>query len=102
MSGHGQKPTDREGHTPWRRQREGPVRTWNATGGARGTHSLETAEGGIYQDTERNRLIEGHSRSGDGSQRDLSEHGKKPIRRGALTALRQQMEGLVSTRKEAD
>ena len=37
----------------------------------RGTHFLETVEGGTCQDTERNRLTEAHSHAGDGRRRDL-------------------------------
>jgi hypothetical protein len=47
------------------------------TNGARGTHSLETAE-----------------------ERTLARHRKNP--RGSLTLWRQQRKGLVTTRKETD
>ena len=45
---------------------------------------------------------EGHSRPADDKERKLSVHGQKPTDRGALTPWRQQMEGLVRTRKETD
>ena len=69
---------------------------------ARGTHNLnlETAEGGTYQDTERNRLSEGHSPPGDGRKRDLSGHGQKYTKRGILTRWRAQRIDEVGTRKE--
>jgi hypothetical protein len=102
LLGQGKKPTDRGALTPWRRQREGFVRTWKEIDRARGTHKLEMAEGGTCQDKERNRLTEGHSLSGDSRGRDLLGHRKKPTDRGALTAWRQQREGLVRTRKEID
>ena len=51
---------------------------------------------------ERTQLAEAHSHAGDGRRRDLSEHGKKPTDRSALTAWRRQREGLVRTRKETD
>ena len=57
---------------------------------ARGTHNLETAEGGTYQDTERNRLSEVHSPSGDGRERDLLGHGQKYTKQGVLTLWRAQ------------
>jgi len=43
----------------------------------RGTHKLETAEGGTSQDTERKQMSEGHSQTGDRRGRDKSGHGKK-------------------------
>jgi hypothetical protein len=102
LSRHGKKPTDREALTSWRQQSEGLVRTWKETDRARGTHCLETAEGGTCQDTERNRPTEGNSRPGDGRESDLSGHGKKSTKRGALTSWRRQREGLVRTPKETD
>ena len=66
------------------------------------TYFLKMAEGETCQDTERNQPSEGHSPSGDGRGRDLSRHGKKKTKRGALTFWRGQKEGLVRTRKEAD
>ena len=54
LSGDGKKPTDRGALTNWRRRREGLVRTRKEANRARGTHQLETAEGRICQDTERN------------------------------------------------
>ena len=50
----------------------------------------------------RYRPSEGHSLSDDGRRRDLSEHGKKPTNRGALTSWRWQREGIVRTWKETD
>ena len=96
------KKTERGALTPWRRQREGLSRTWKEIDRARHTHILETAEGGTYQDTERNRLSEENSRSEDSRGRDLSRHGKKNIEGGALTDWRRQRDRLVRTRKETD
>ena len=58
---------------------------------------LERTEGGTSQEMERNRLSEGHSRTGDSRGRDLSGHGKKSADRVALTSWRRQREGLVRT-----
>ena len=66
--------------TSWKRRREGAVRTRKETARARRTHFLETAEGGTYQDTERNRPSEAHSLSGDSRGKDLSGHGKNRAR----------------------
>jgi hypothetical protein len=84
------------------------------------------ADGGIYQDTERNRPSSEHSPTGNSRRRDLSEHGKKnrpskahslsgddrgrdssgygkkPSERDTLTPWRQQREELVRTRKETE
>ena len=50
----GHKESDRlSGLTGWRRHREVQVRTQKESDRARGTHILETASGGISQDTER-------------------------------------------------
>ena len=54
LSGHGKKLTKGRALTCWRRQRERLVRTRKEANRARGTHELETAEGRICQDTERN------------------------------------------------
>jgi len=54
FSGHGKKLTEQVTLTSWRQQREGLVRTQKETNQARCTHFLETAEGGAYQDMERN------------------------------------------------
>ena len=89
------------------------------------TYSLWMTEGGICQDTERNRPTEGHSHTGGGRGRDLSGHegnrpseghsrpensrgrdfsgyGKKSTKQGALTNWRQEREGLFRTWKETD
>ena len=102
MSRHRKKPTDRGALTTWRRQREGLVRTRKETDRPRRTHILKTAEGGTCQDTERNQSTEAHSHPGDGRERDLLRHRKKPTDRGALTNWRWQREGLVRTRKQTD
>ena len=102
LSRHRKKPTDRGALTNWRRQTEGLVRTRKATDRPRRTHFLEAAEGGTCQDSKRNRSTEAHSQTGDGRGRNLLGLGKKPTDRGALTTWRQQMEGLVRTRKETD
>jgi len=69
---------------------------------ARGTHRLETAEGGTSQDTERKQPTKAHSPTGDGRGRDKSGHGKKATDQGTLTFWRWQREGQVRTRKESD
>ena len=102
MSGYRKKPTDRGTLTNWRWQREGLVRTWKETDQPRRTHILETAEGRTSQDTERNRLTEVHSPTGDSRGRDLSGYRKKPTNRGPLTNWRRQREGLIRIRKETD
>ena len=66
------------------------------------THSLETAERGSCQDTERNRPSDAHSPTEDGRGRDLSEHGKKQTERRALTSWRRQKEGFVRTQMETN
>ena len=68
----------------------------------RTTHSLETADRGTCQDTERIRQTEAHSQTGDGRQTDLSGHRKNPTDRGPLTSWRRQTEELVRTPKESD
>jgi hypothetical protein len=75
------------------------VRAWTETDRARRTHSLETAEGGTCEDTERYRPTELHSHSEAGSRRYLSAHGKKPTGRGALTNWIQQRERFIRTQK---
>ena len=102
LSEQGKKPTKGGPLTPWRRQREGIVRSRKETDQARHTHKLKTAEGGTCQDMERNRSSKAHSRSGDSRGRDLSGHGKKPTKQGTLTNWRQQREEPVKTQKETD
>ena len=102
LSEHGKKRIERRVLTNWRWQREGLVRTWKEIDRSRGTHSLETAEGGACQDIERNRLREGHSLPGDGRGRDLSGHGNKSTEQRALTLWRRQKEEIVRIRKETN
>ena len=71
LSGHGKKLTDRGALTTWRRQREGLVRTRKESDRQGCTHTLETAEGGTCQDTQRNRPTEVHSQTGDSRGRNL-------------------------------
>ena len=52
LSGHRKRATEREALTCWKRQR-GDLSEHERSYRARGTHSLETAEGGTYLDTER-------------------------------------------------
>ena len=99
LSGHGKKSIDRGALTPWRRQREGLVRTRKGIDRPRHTHKLETAEAGTCQDTETNRPTKAHSQTGDGRGRDLSGHGKKSTDRGARTSWRRQREGLIRTER---
>ena len=80
MSGHRKKPTNQGALTLWRPQREGHVRTQKETNQPRGTHKLETTEGGTCQDTERNQPTKGHSPPGDHRGRDMSGHRKKRVR----------------------
>jgi hypothetical protein len=51
-SGHGKNLGERGALTCWRAHWEGQVRTRKGSEQARGTHSLESASGGINQDTE--------------------------------------------------
>ena len=102
MSGHRKKVTEQGTLTSWRVQREGFVRTWKESDQARHTHFLETAEGGICQDTEGKRLSKAHSLSGDRRGRDLSENRKKATERGALTSWRPKRDRFVRTWKESD
>ena len=53
LSGHRKNLTDRGPLTSWRRQTEGLVRTLKVSDQPRSTHSLETADIGTCQDTER-------------------------------------------------
>jgi hypothetical protein len=101
-SRHGNNPTERGSLTDCRPHREGQVRTRKESDRARRTHELETASGGTSQDTERIRLSEAHSRTGDRIGRDKSGHGKNPTEQGALTNWRPHREGQVRTRKESD
>ena len=78
LSEHRKQLTNQGALTSWRQQRERLVRTWKETDQPRHTHILETASGGYCQDTERNRLSEAHSPTGDSRGRDLSGHGKNP------------------------
>ena len=102
MSRHRNKPTDRGALTSWRGERERVFKTRKGTDRLRRTHILETASGGTCQYTKRNQPIEVHSLPGDGRERHLSGHGKKPTDRGALTVWRGHGEGLVGTQKETD
>ena len=52
-SGPGKKVTRQGALTDWRSQREGQVRTWKESDYVRGTHRLETTEGGTSQDAKR-------------------------------------------------
>ena len=92
LSGHRKKVTKQGTLTSWRRQREGLVRTQKESKQARGTHFLETTKGGPCQDMETKQLSKGHSLSGDHRGRDLSGHGKKVTKQGALTFWRPQRE----------
>jgi len=51
--------------------------TWKEGNQARGTHLLETTEGGTSQDIERKQPSKGHSHSGDHIRKGKSGHGKK-------------------------
>ena len=100
LSRHRKKPTEQVALTSWRQQREGLVKTWKEIDQAWGTHVLETAERGTYQDTDRNRPSKGHSHPGDSRGRDLLGHRKKLTERGVLTAWRRQREGLIRARRK--
>ena len=71
-------------HTGDRPQREGQVRTWKESNGARGTHKLETAEGRSGQGMVRKWPSEGHSHSGYRRGRDESGHRRKVTKLGHL------------------
>ena len=51
--GHRKEVTELGALTNWRQQREGQVRTQKGADRVRGTHFLETAEGGTSQDTKK-------------------------------------------------
>jgi hypothetical protein len=51
---HADKQSERRVHTNWRSQREAQVTTRNQIEKKRGTHGLESGEGGTSQDTETN------------------------------------------------
>ena len=73
--------------------------TQKETDRARGTHFLETAQGRTSQKTETNRPREVHSRPGNRTGRDKSEHGEKPTEQGALTLWRPHGGDQVRTQK---
>ena len=102
LSGHGKKVTKQGALTSWRPQREELVRIQKEINQARGTHSLETTEGGTCQDTERRQPSKGHLHTRDHRGRDLSGHRKKATKQGALTCWRPQREGLVRIQKESN
>jgi hypothetical protein len=81
---------------------EGQVRTQKESERARGTHSLESVNGGIGEGTERNQGYEGHSLSGE-CRRERSEETKRKRAggQGALTSWRVQMEGQVRTQNKS-
>ena len=90
-----------KGHSPTG-HREGQVRTRKEPNKWRSAYQLETASGGLSQDTERIRLGEGHSHPGDDIGRDKSGHGKNQTERGVLTNWGRHREEQVRTRKESD
>ena len=102
MLGKGTKATERGGLTPWRRQRERPVRTRKEGDQLRSAHFLEMAEGGSCHKTKRKRLSEARLLSRGGRGWDLSRHGKKATKQGARTCWGRQRVGLVRKRKERD
>src|SRR6267142_7012401 len=75
-SGYGNNPTKQGELTAWRAQTDRQVRTWRQSDRARGTHSLESADG------------------------RTSQHGNNPTERGALTSWSTQTDGQVRTRKQ--
>ena len=101
-SGHRKNVTEQGALTSWRPQREGQVRTQKESDQARGTHILETTEGGTSQDMERKQLSKGHSHPGDHRRRDKSACRKKVTEKGALTFWRPQREAQVSTQNRSD
>ena len=76
LSGHRKKVTEQGTLTSWRQQRVGLLRTQKETDQlrVRGTHKLETTEGGTCWDIERNQLSKGHSHPGDRRGGYLSGH----------------------------
>jgi hypothetical protein len=101
-SGHGKKATEREELTSWRPQRGRQLRALKESDRARGAHFLKTAEEGTHQESERKRLTEGHSPTGDHRGGDNSGHGKKATERWALTNWRPRREGEVRVWKELE
>ena len=57
--------------------REGQVRKGKETERITGTHQLESAQGGLSQERQRNQASDGHSLSGEGTGRIKSGKGKK-------------------------
>jgi len=101
LSGHGKKATKQGALTVWKPHQEGLVRAWKESDQARGTHFRGTELGGTCQNTERKQPSKGHSHTGDRTGRDLSGHGKKAAKQGALTPWRPHQEELVRTWKES-
>src|SRR6267142_1339333 len=81
---------------------DGQVRTWKESERARGTHSLESADGRTSQDMEGIRASKGHSRPGKHRRMDKSGHRRNTSERGALTNWRVQTDRQVRTRKESE
>ena len=79
--------------------RERQVRTSKESNRARGTHMLETEEGGTSQVTERKRPSKGHSLSRGGRGRGESKHERQATERRALTSCKWQKGGQVRTQK---
>ena len=74
--------------TPWRQRREGLVRTPKISL-SRKAHSLPgDNRGKNFQEMERSRLSEAHSRAGDGRVMYLSRHGKESSERKIPTNYR--------------
>ena len=69
---------------------------------ARGTHKLETAEGGTSQNTESKQMIPGDSLPENRKRRDKSGHSKKSTGPEALTLWRQQRGRRIRTRIRTD
>ena len=77
LSGHGEKPKNRDALTNWTQKREARVRTRKERDQTKHAHFLETSEARTCQDTERHRPSETHSLPGDRRGRDLLEHVNK-------------------------
>ena len=88
--------------TSWRPHRRGQVKKQNEYDRAVGTHFLETASGGISQDTECMRPRKGYSQPEDRVVRGKPGHRKSVTESAALTSWRPHREERVRTWIECD
>ena len=88
--------------TTWRWNGEELIRRQKVSDRARGTHFLETAEGGTCHNTYRKSLGDENSLAGEGQGSMLSDHGKNPIEQGVLTFWIRQRKKLVRIVEQTD